>query len=86
MKLKNIFEEETIGDDCIMVSLDNNILNGIIRANASASFILSCLKNDITLDDLILEVSKKYDISHEIISDSVSKFISQLRSMNLLEE
>lgn len=86
MKLKNIFEEETIGDDCIMVSLDNNILNGIIRANASASFILLCLKNDITLDDLILEVSKKYDISHEIISDSVSKFISQLRSLNLLEE
>lgn len=86
MKIKDIFEEEVIGTDTVMVSMDNTILNGIVRANETAAYIISQLKSQVTEDELISNLSSKYGISFEHASRSVKKILSQLRDLKLLEE
>ena len=60
MKIKDIFEEELIGSDKVMVSLDNTVLNGIVRANETASYIISCLRNETTEEQIISCVCNRY--------------------------
>lgn len=86
MKLKNIFEEETIGDETIMVSLDNSIMNGIIRLNATASFIINCLKKNTTFEIITKKMVEKYQIPNDTAENAVNKILSQLYSLNLIEE
>lgn len=86
MKLKNIFEEEIIGDEKIMVSLDNSIMNGIIRLNATASFIVNCLKENTTFEIITEKMVDKYHISNDLAENAVNKIISQLSSLNLIED
>lgn len=86
MKIKDIFEEEIIGRDKVMVSLDNKILNGIIRANETASYIISCLKYDTTEDNIVQNVCNKYNIEIELARKGVKKILLQLKELNLLEE
>lgn len=86
MKIKKIFESETIGEENVMVSLNNRIFNGVIRANESATFILSCLNEDTTPQIVVSKLAEKYNISVELATKSVDKILSQLRDLNLLEE
>lgn len=86
MKIKDIFEEEMIGVDKVMVSLDNTILNGIIRTNETASYIISCLKSDTTEEEIISNVCNRYKINVELSRKGVAKILSQLRNLNLIEE
>ena len=86
MKIKDIFEEELIGTDKVMVSLDNNVLNGIVRANETASYIISCLKQDTTEDNIVFSICEKYNVGIELARKGVVKILSQLRELNLLEE
>ena len=85
MKIKDIFEEEQIGGEIVMVSLDNSILNGIVRANESAGFIISCLKEDSTVSDVEHKVCVRYGIAHDAALAAVNKVIVQLQDYNLLE-
>lgn len=86
MKIKDIFEEELIGTDKVMVSLDNNVLNGIVRANETASYIISRLKQDTTEDNIVFSICEKYNVDIELARKGVVKILSQLRELNLLEE
>lgn len=86
MKLKDIFEEELIGTDKVMVSLDNSVLNGVVRANETASYIISCLKTDTTEDKIVSLICRKYRINDEIARKGVIKILSQLRELNLIDE
>ena len=86
MKIKDIFEEEVIGSDKVMVSLDNNVLNGIVRANETASYIISCLKYDTTEDKIVQNVCNRYNVDIELARKGVVKTLLQLKDLNLLEE
>lgn len=86
MKLKNIFEEEIINDSTVMVSLDNTILNGIIHANETASFIISNLKEDTSIDAIASKLSLRYNISLAHAVSSVEGIVFQLRELHLIEE
>lgn len=86
MKIKDIFEEELIGANKVMVSLDNSVLNGIVRANETASYIISCLKQETTEEQIISNVCCRYNINIELAQKGVSKILFQLRELNLIDE
>lgn len=86
MKIKDIFEEELIGADKIMVSLDDAVLNGIVRTNETASYIVSCLKYETTEERIISNVCNRYKVDIELARKGVCKILSQLRELNLIEE
>lgn len=86
MKLRGIYEEEMIGNENVMVSLDNKVLNGIIRTNETATFILSLLKNETTTDEIVDKLIDKYGIDYSTAQGAVNKVLIELRKLNLIEE
>ena len=86
MKLLNIFESEEINNERVMVSLDSKKFNGLIRANETASYIIDCLKNDISEKEIINNMTDKYGITEERASQGVSSIINQLKELGLIIE
>ena len=86
MKLLNIFESEEINNEKVMVSLDSEKFNGLIRANDTAGYIIYCLKNDTSENELIINMVKKYGITEERASLGVSSILKQLRELGLIIE
>lgn len=86
MRISIKYESEEIGNDCVLVSLDGNNFNGIIRTNRSAMFIIESLQNDITEDNLIKQYSSQFAINIDTATRDVRKILSQLREDNLLIE
>jgi hypothetical protein len=86
MKLLDIFESEEINNERVFVSLDSDRFNGLIRANHTAAFILECLKDDITEQDLIYNVCHKYGITLGKATEDVKGVLDELRSLSLLVE
>lgn len=84
MKLKNGFVTHNSGGEQILVSA-NGEFNGLAKSNATAAFIINCLKEETTEEKIVDEMLAAYDAPREIIEKDVRKVIDTLRSINALE-
>lgn len=86
MKLKDTFITQESDGEQIMVSVAGSGFVGLVRNNATAAFIVNCLKSDTTREEIINKMIKKYDASAEEISDGVDDVLNKLRSIGALDE
>lgn len=85
MKMKDIFEIETIDDQQFMVCLDSTVLAGMIQLNETAAFIVACLKEETTAEEIAGKMAATYDVSQKEALSGVEQIIAQLRQLNALE-
>ena len=86
MKLKNAFITQKMGDTQIMVSAEKNGFSGMVRSNASAAFIVDCLKNETTKEAIVDAMFEKYDAPRDVLEKDVDGILGKLRSIGALEE
>ncbi len=86
MKLKNEFVTVTDKNGTITVSTDTSLFSGIIRSNATANFILECLKSDTSLDQIVNKMTTEYAVDETTARRDVEAVIAQLNSINALDE
>lgn len=86
MKIRSIFEVETIDNMQYMVCLDSSVLAGMIRLNETASLIVECLKEDTTIEEIAEKLTTVYDVSFEDAKTGVERIVEQLKSINAIEE
>lgn len=86
MKIRSIFEVETIDNMQYMVCLDSSVLAGMIRLNETASLIVECLKEDTTIEKIAEKITTVYDVSFEDAKTGVEQIVEQLKSINAIEE
>ena len=86
MKLKPDFITQYIEDTQFLVSVSRDSFNGIVRNNKTAAYIVDCLKQETTKEEIIDAMSAKYDAPRDTIRADVEKIIEELRSINALEE
>lgn len=86
MKLKDGFVTHDMGGEHIMVATGSANFSGLVRANATAAFIVECLKEETTREAIIEKMLAHYDASAEVITADVDKVVSQLRSIQALDE
>lgn len=85
MKLKKGFITHTTDKEHILVAADGSF-NGIVKSNKTAAFIINCLKEDTSEDDIVNLMLKTYDAPKEVIFNDVHKIINSLKSIGALEE
>ncbi|MFD1735398.1 PqqD family protein [Bacillus salitolerans] len=78
---KNIFSEIRSINGRIYVSLNNDVF----LLDETGYEIWKIITDDIDLKDLILEVSKIYNVDYDFISEDIKGFISSLSELNLVE-
>ena len=86
MKLKSDFITQTIDDTQFLVPVGAEAFNGIVRSNATAAFIVDCLKEETTEAAIVEKMCGKYDAPQSVIAADVKKILETLRSIHALEE
>lgn len=86
MKLKSTFVTCEINNKQMLVDAGSTNFNGLVRSNATAAFIVDCLKNDTTKDAIVDAMCAKYDAPRAVIDKDVESIINKLRSIGALDE
>ncbi len=86
MKLKNGFVARNMGNSQIMVATGSANFSGMVRLNASAAFIVSCLGKETTREQIIAEMLEKYDAPEAVLAADVDKVLTSLRGIGAIDE
>ena len=88
MKLKYEFETTELGDEIIAVPVGDNAMEfkGVLNLNATAAAILKLLKEDTTVEQIVLSLLEEYEADKEELTAFVENFVEKLRSEDLLCE
>lgn len=87
MKLKNGFVIRTICNDTVAIYAGDSIvdLQNALILNDSAEFIFRFLLKETTSDEVVLELTKKYDITEEAAKQDFEQFVALLSEKGYLE-
>ena len=85
MKLKENFITQEMDGEQIMVAAGGGFA-GMVRSNATASFIVDCLKTGTTKEAILNAMEKKYDAPRKVMADDVDMVITNLRKIGALDE
>ncbi|MGN1457455.1 MAG: PqqD family protein [Acutalibacteraceae bacterium] len=85
MKLKETFITQEMDGEQIMVATDGSFV-GMVRNNATAAFIVDCLKTDTDKEAILDAMCRKYDAPREVMAADVDKVLNNLRKIGALEE
>lgn len=85
MKLKSTFLVNKISGETVAVPLEGSF-HGVVRANASAGFILECLKNETSFEEVLEKLLAEYDVSREKAAADLEKIIAGLKELDALED
>ena len=59
---------------------------GLIRSNKTAAFIVECLKEETTQENIVEAMFEKYDAPKDVLAKDVSDVIEKLRKVGALDE
>ena len=85
MKLKENFITQEMDGEQIMVAAGGGFA-GMVRSNATAAFIVDCLKTGTTKEAILDAMEKKYDAPRKVMSADVDMVIGNLRKIGALDE
>ena len=86
MKLKSGFVTHEMGNEQIMVATGEASFAGLVHSNMTAGFIVDCLKEDVTAEQIVAKLLEKYDVSEAVVAADVEKILTKLRSIGALDE
>lgn len=86
MKLKDGFVTQNMGGEQIMVATGEAGFSGLVRSNATAAFIVDCLKKQTTREAILEAMLDKYEVSTEKAAADLDRILDTLRSVNALDE
>lgn len=86
MKLNAGFLTHESGEEHITVTAGNTDFNGLIRSNRTAGFIIECLKENVTKEQIIERMLETYDVEREQVTRDVEKILSALREIGAIDD
>ena len=86
MKLKEGFITHETDGEHITVSAGGGDFSGLIRSNKTAGFIVECLKEETSEEEIVKKMLAKYDAPEKIIKKDVAGVIANLRSVGAIDE
>ena len=88
MKLRDGFITYATDEEQIMVAAGSAAayFHGMVRSNRSAAFIIDCLMQDTTQEQIVNAMVEKYDAPREKIQADVERILESLRGIGALDE
>ena len=85
LKLNENFITQEIDGEQIMVSAGGGF-DGMVRSNATAAFVVDCLKTETTQEAVLDAMCRKYDAPRDVMAAGVNKVLNTLRKIGALDE
>ncbi len=86
MKLKDGFITHEADGEQIMVDVIPKRFSGLIRSNQTAAYIINCLKDETTPEQIVELMMAKYDAPRDILKRDVQTIITKLRGIDAVDE
>ena len=86
MKLNSGFLAHDDGDQKLLVSTGATSFSGLVRSNPTAGFIIGCLENETTEDEIVARMQEKWEVSDEIARRDVRTIVDQLRGIGAIDD
>lgn len=87
MKLNDNFLTHITKDEHYMISTGDTSFKGIVKNNGTAAFIIECLKNETTENQIVDNILKEYsETDRNIVEKDVANIIEKLRSIGAIDE
>lgn len=88
MRLKKGFVTHEIANEQVMVAVGEEVrtFHGLVRSNKTAAFIINCLKQECTREELINKMLEEYDVSREVVENDIVYVLSELNRIGALDE
>lgn len=88
MKIKEGFVLREVANQAIVIAVGkaSETFKGMIRMNQTSKDIWNYIQKGLDVEDIVLEMKKKYDVDETIIRKDVLYIISVLRENNILED
>lgn len=85
MKINSGFITHNDGEDMLLVSTGETKFSGLVRSNPTAGFIIECLEQETTEDEIVARMQQKWEVSDEIARRDVRKVVEQLRGIGAID-
>lgn len=86
MRIKNVFAIEIIDQKYFMVCLDSAVLSGMIEMNETAAFIVNCMSEETTIEEIAKKLCATFDVSLDDAICDVEQITAQLKDINAIED
>lgn len=88
MKLRGDFVVRSVMDNNVAIPVGDTALriNGMIHLNDVSMVIWEALSKDCVLDDIVLSVTEKFEVSENEARIDIIEFLDVLRKAQLLDE
>ncbi len=86
MKINSEFITHNDNGEILLVSTGASNFSGMVHSNSSAGFIIECLENDTTEDEIVQKMLARWDVSEEIARRDIKKIIGQLKEIGAIDE
>lgn len=85
MKIKDGFILRTIANETVVIPVSGDLdLNMMIKLNDTGRFLWEKLQKDTTVDELVGEVLKNYDIDEAAARNYIEAFVKELEKNGFL--
>lgn len=85
MKLKEGIITHTNEDGFMLIGSGSDSFNGIIKLNKTGEYLVSCLKEETTIEEILEKFKAKYNATEDEIKDGVIGAINQLKEVNAID-
>lgn len=88
MKLRDGFITYATDEEQIMVAAGSaaEYFHGMVRSNRTAAFIIDCLMQETTQEQIVDAMAAKYDAPREKIAADAARILDALRGIGALDE
>ena len=86
MKLNSGFLSHDDGEQKLLVSTGATSFSGLVRSNATAGFIISCLENETTEEEIVAKMLDKWAVPEETARRDVRRIVDQLRGIGAIDD
>ena len=87
MKIKNDFIVKEISGSTVVIPVGNRVadFNGMLKLNETGVFLFNLLKNDTTIEALVLSLVDEYEVTKEKANEDVITFVNKLKEADIIE-
>ncbi len=87
MRLKYDFVIREVGGELVAVAAGSDMIrfNGMIRLNATGSYLMEKLKNEVSFEALVEDLSVKYSLDENKAIQDVRNFLNTLSIYELID-
>lgn len=85
MKIKDGFMLRTVSGQTVVLPVSGDLdLNMMIKLNDTGRFLWERLQMDITVDELVADVLKNYDVDETVARNYIEGFVKELEKNGFL--